>query len=143
MFHPNVDPKTGEISLDVLKERWYPEMTLLTLLTALMALLIKPQPWYPRNEEAGMLYVHDYFEYRAKAQQWTRQYAQSLDFHPLPFSSKGKKSSHTEKKDKLDLHDYFAWKVRPKQKKQYKKPTMDDFKQDIKFKWRFVLSIPT
>ena len=65
ILHPNVDPKTGEISLDVLQERWSPEMTLLTILSALMALLIKPQPWYLRNEEAGMLYVHDYFEYRA------------------------------------------------------------------------------
>ena len=51
--------------------------------------------------------------------------------------------SLTKKKEELDLYDYFEWRIRPKQKKKYRKPTMDDFDQEIKFKWRFVLSIPT
>ena len=75
MFHPNIDPKSGEILLDVLEERWKPDMTILTLLTALVALLIKPEPWYPRNEEASMMYVHDYFAYRTEASRWTKKYA--------------------------------------------------------------------
>ena len=54
-----------------------------------------------------------------------------------------KSQPEKEPKKALDLKDYNEWRVRPEVRKQYIKPTKDDFKQEIEYTWLFVLSLPT
>ena len=81
IWHPNIDPEDGYVGLDVLYEDWHPEITILTVLTALLALLIKPELFYPRDaSDPAKMYFKDFFEFRCKALLWTRIYAQHFNF---------------------------------------------------------------
>lgn len=55
IFHPNVNWKTGEICLDILKERWSPAWTMMSLATAIQALMGDPYADSPLNCDAGNL----------------------------------------------------------------------------------------
>ena len=74
--HTNIDSEKGDIELDVLAEKWKPQMTILSALTAIVALLLKPEPFKLQNPSAeAILYKKDYFEYQRKATLWTKIYA--------------------------------------------------------------------
>ena len=75
ILHPNVDSENGNIRLDILAQKWRPEMTILTVLTALYSLLVKPNLFYPQDIPTGFMYFQDFFEFRSKAILWTRAYA--------------------------------------------------------------------
>ena len=76
IFHPNIDSEKGDIELDVLAEKWDPEMTILSALTALIGLLLNPEPFYSQKvSEAAIMYKTDFYEYHRKASLWTRIYA--------------------------------------------------------------------
>merc|ERR1712146_714908 len=55
IFHPNVDWKTGELCLDILKTDWSPAWTLSYVCRAVVALLIAPNADSPLNCDAGNL----------------------------------------------------------------------------------------
>ena len=64
-YHPNIDPREGDIHLDVLSKEWNPEMTILTALTALVDLLLKPEPLKLQvMNAAALMYRKDFYEYR-------------------------------------------------------------------------------
>ena len=68
IFHPNIDSEKGDIDLDILAEKWKPEMTILSVLSALVGLLIKPEIFYLQDASAAaIMYKTDYFEYHRKA----------------------------------------------------------------------------
>ena len=77
IFHPNIDPETGDIELDILFDKWKPQMTILSVLSALQALLLKPEPmsYYKDVSEANIMHKKDFFEFKRKAQLWTQIYA--------------------------------------------------------------------
>lgn len=53
--HPNINFKTGEICLDILKSQWSPAWTLQTACTAVRELLASPEPDSPLNIDAANL----------------------------------------------------------------------------------------
>lgn len=55
VFHPNVNFATGEICLDILKNRWSPAWTLSSVCRAVSSLLATPEADSPLNCDAGNL----------------------------------------------------------------------------------------
>ena len=53
--HPNIKFKTGEICLDLLKEKWTPAYTISSTLTSIYQLLSAPNPESPENLEVAAL----------------------------------------------------------------------------------------
>ncbi|CAL5970436.1 Ubiquitin-conjugating_enzyme E2 [Hexamita inflata] len=58
IFHPNVYA-TGDICLDILKEKWSPAYDVCSVLVSIQNLLTDPNPQSPANAEAANLYVRD------------------------------------------------------------------------------------
>ena len=55
IFHPNVDSRTGEVCLDILKSDWSPVWGVATVCRAIVALLDSPNADSPLNCDAGNL----------------------------------------------------------------------------------------
>lgn len=53
VFHPNVNFKTGEICLDILKTTWSPAWTLTSVCRAIQTLMTHPEADSPLNCDAG------------------------------------------------------------------------------------------
>ena len=72
IYHSNIDSKYGYIHLDELSVKWSPEMTILTALIALVALLLRPEPFKLQvTNDAALMYTKEFYEYRILAQRWT------------------------------------------------------------------------
>jgi peroxin-4 len=54
--HPNVDFKTGEICLDLLKSSWTPAYTISTTMTSIHQLLTSAEPDSPLNVDVAQLF---------------------------------------------------------------------------------------
>jgi peroxin-4 len=54
--HPNVDFKTGEICLDLLKTEWTPAYTISTTMTSIHQLLTSAEPDSPLNIDIAQLF---------------------------------------------------------------------------------------
>ena len=54
IFHPNIHPNSGEVCLDIIKNRWKPVFNLAILLDSLRNLLSFPNADSPLNCDAGM-----------------------------------------------------------------------------------------
>ena len=59
VFHPNVEFKSGEICLDILKSKWTPAWTLMAVCRAIASLLDDPEGSSPLNCDAGNLTRED------------------------------------------------------------------------------------
>ena len=55
LCHPNVDFQTGEICLDLLKDKWAPSWTILSTCEAIRMLMDEPEPLSPLNCDAAKL----------------------------------------------------------------------------------------
>ncbi|RPA81058.1 ubiquitin-conjugating enzyme E2 pex4 [Ascobolus immersus RN42] len=83
VFHPNVDAKTGEICLDLLKDRWTAVLTLEGCLEAIRRLLGEPGPDSPLNIEAAkLLRCGEIRGYEGVVRAWGRIYASSRGGSP-------------------------------------------------------------
>lgn len=87
LYHPNVDLRTGEICLDVLKSSWVASWTLEAVCRAVGVLLGSPQADSPLNLEAGtVLRSGDVRGYWAMAKMFAIDYAILL---PVPGDGDG------------------------------------------------------
>lgn len=53
IFHPNINWKTGEVCIDILKTEWSPMWSLITLERAITSILVYPNADSPLNCDAG------------------------------------------------------------------------------------------
>lgn len=77
VFHPNVEPKSGEVCVNTLKSEWTPNLGLQKVLLTIRCLLINPNAESALNEEAGKLILEDYNEFFQRAKLMTEVYAMS------------------------------------------------------------------
>ncbi|KAH9967141.1 ubiquitin-conjugating enzyme/RWD-like protein [Russula dissimulans] len=75
VYHPNVSPVTGAISLSILKGQWSPALTLRTTLISLQSFLCSPEPTDPEDAEVANLYMTARKAFEDTARNWTRMYA--------------------------------------------------------------------
>ncbi|CCX32307.1 ubiquitin-conjugating enzyme/RWD-like protein [Pyronema domesticum] len=75
VWHPNVSSMTGAICLDTLATKWTPVLTIKTALLSLQSLLAAPEPTDPQDAEVAKQMLEHPAEYREKAAQWARLYA--------------------------------------------------------------------
>ncbi|KAL9650698.1 hypothetical protein ABK040_001754 [Willaertia magna] len=78
IFHPNVHFETGEICMDILKDKWSPVWTLLTICRAIVSMLSNPHEGSgsPLNCDAGnLLRYGDDRGFNSMAKMYTKLYA--------------------------------------------------------------------
>ncbi|AOW01176.1 ubiquitin-conjugating enzyme/RWD-like protein [Yarrowia lipolytica] len=75
IFHPNVQPSTGEVCVDTLKRDWTPTTSLCDILVTIRCLLVHPNPESALNEEAGKLLLEDYAAFSRTARLMTNVHA--------------------------------------------------------------------
>jgi len=75
VYHPNIDPTDGTISVDILLTQWGPYMTVAKLLLPIQSLLCDPNPDDPLAPEAAKLYKTDQARYDEIVREWTHKYA--------------------------------------------------------------------
>lgn len=83
IVHPNVDVRSGEICLDVLKQQWSPAWTLAAACTAVRELLVSPEPDSPLNiDAANLLRAGDMLGYESLVRLYVELYARPSVAHP-------------------------------------------------------------
>jgi ubiquitin-conjugating enzyme E2 S len=76
IFHPNINPSTGDVCVNTLKRDWDPQnWSIAHVLQVIRCLLIVPFPESALNEEAGRLFMESYVEYANTASIFTRVHA--------------------------------------------------------------------
>ncbi|OQS54706.1 UBC2 [Ecytonucleospora hepatopenaei] len=68
MFHPNIYA-SGDICLDILKSKWSPSYSVLSLLLSIQSLLADPNENSPANAEAANLYMQNREEYEKRVKE--------------------------------------------------------------------------
>ena len=87
IFHPNVDFNSGDICLELFKDKWSPQWSLESVCIAIIDLIANPNADSPLNCDSGnLIRNNDIDGYNSMARMYTVEYATN-------FKGKAKKSS--------------------------------------------------
>ena len=64
IWHPNIDPTTGYVRLDILESEWEPTITICTVLTLIQSLMAVPKPFDSQDKDPANMYLLHYFDFR-------------------------------------------------------------------------------
>ena len=75
IFHPNINPETGEISINILQNEYTPALTISTIMISLTSFLDDPHPHQALMPETARIYLADRELFNKIAKHWTHRYA--------------------------------------------------------------------
>ena len=78
VYHPNVKQLDGSICLDLLKDQWNPQATVMEIFKAIQNLLSVPNTDHPLEKEVSKQYLEDKATFDKTAKEWTEQYATQI-----------------------------------------------------------------
>ena len=77
IYHPNISIY-GSTSIDILKDNWVPDISVIQILKYIQNLLLKPNLNHSLNEYIAKQYLHDKKGFDRTAKEWTEKY--SMDY---------------------------------------------------------------